>query len=220
MASWSARSRPLEMPRRRPRARAQPRSPSCSATAPTLSEAPAGLRGAGAGRAAGRWCSWCPSDYDKDFAAGAPPRCGSSWTTRATRPASPCSARSGCWRRIPSRPARSASSRAACRRSWRRRCAWTSWIWPRPSARRPTAHHHPAVPACLAAFLGGMHVAIDTMAGERERGSLEPLLLNPVPRGAVVVGKWLATCAVAGTACASCGSSWSRQARAAGRTWA
>lgn len=45
----------------------------------------------------------------------------------------------------------------------------------------------------FAAFMGGMHVAIDTTAGERERGSLEPLLLNPISRGALVVGKWLTT---------------------------
>jgi sodium transport system permease protein len=47
----------------------------------------------------------------------------------------------------------------------------------------------------LAALVGGMNVAIDTTAGERERGSLEPLLLNPVPRHVLVLGKWLATCA-------------------------
>jgi sodium transport system permease protein len=45
----------------------------------------------------------------------------------------------------------------------------------------------------LAAFVCGMMLAIDTTAGERERGSLESLLLNPVPRRAIVVGKWLAT---------------------------
>ena len=44
----------------------------------------------------------------------------------------------------------------------------------------------------LATFIGGMQLAIDATAGERERGSLEPLLLNPVPRAALVVGKWLA----------------------------
>jgi sodium transport system permease protein len=44
----------------------------------------------------------------------------------------------------------------------------------------------------FAAFLGTLQVASDSMAGERERGSLEPLLLNPVPRSAFVVGKWLA----------------------------
>jgi sodium transport system permease protein len=47
----------------------------------------------------------------------------------------------------------------------------------------------------LAAFMGGMNVAIDTTAGERERGSLEPLLLNPVPRYRLVLGKWLTTVA-------------------------
>lgn len=45
----------------------------------------------------------------------------------------------------------------------------------------------------LAAFMGGMHLAIDSTAGERERGSLEPLLVNPVGRPAVVLGKWMAT---------------------------
>lgn len=45
----------------------------------------------------------------------------------------------------------------------------------------------------LAAFMGGMHLAIDATAGERERGSLEPLLLNPVTRWALVLGKWSTT---------------------------
>jgi sodium transport system permease protein len=44
----------------------------------------------------------------------------------------------------------------------------------------------------LAAFTGGMQIATDSTAGERERGSLEPLLCNPVAREAFVVGKWLA----------------------------
>jgi len=44
----------------------------------------------------------------------------------------------------------------------------------------------------MATFVGGMQLAVDTTASERERGSLEPLLLNPVPRGAIVGGKWLA----------------------------
>lgn len=35
-------------------------------------------------------------------------------------------------------------------------------------------------------------MAIDVSAGERERGSLEPLLLNPVDRLSLVTGKWLA----------------------------
>ena len=44
----------------------------------------------------------------------------------------------------------------------------------------------------IAAFSGGMQIATDSTAGERERGSLEPLLVNPVPRGIFVGGKWLA----------------------------
>jgi sodium transport system permease protein len=35
-------------------------------------------------------------------------------------------------------------------------------------------------------------IAIDMTAGERERGSLEPLLMNPVGRAALTTGKWLA----------------------------
>jgi sodium transport system permease protein len=45
----------------------------------------------------------------------------------------------------------------------------------------------------LAALVGGMNLAIDATAGERERGSLEPLLLNAVSRRSLVLGKWLAT---------------------------
>jgi len=45
----------------------------------------------------------------------------------------------------------------------------------------------------LTALIGGMWLAIDATAGERERQSLEPLLINPVGRGAVLLGKMLAT---------------------------
>lgn len=44
----------------------------------------------------------------------------------------------------------------------------------------------------VSAFAGGMNVAMDTVAGERERRSLLPLLLNPIARRDIVVGKWLA----------------------------
>jgi len=44
-------------------------------------------------------------------------------------------------------------------------------------------------------LMGGLYLAIDCTAGERERGSLEALLSLPVARGALVVGKILATCA-------------------------
>ena len=47
----------------------------------------------------------------------------------------------------------------------------------------------------MSAFIGGMSVAIDTTAGERERGSLETLLVHAVPRTDLVVGKWMAAVA-------------------------
>jgi sodium transport system permease protein len=47
----------------------------------------------------------------------------------------------------------------------------------------------------FAALMGSIAVALDTTAGERERGSLEPLLATPLSTGQVAVGKWLAICA-------------------------
>jgi sodium transport system permease protein len=47
----------------------------------------------------------------------------------------------------------------------------------------------------LAMLMGGMYLAIDATAGERERGSLEPLLTVPVPRWQLLLGKILTTCA-------------------------
>lgn len=44
----------------------------------------------------------------------------------------------------------------------------------------------------VAAFMGGMQISTDATAGERERGSLEALLVNPAPREAIAGGKWLA----------------------------
>jgi sodium transport system permease protein len=45
----------------------------------------------------------------------------------------------------------------------------------------------------LSALVGGMWLAIDSTAGERERQSLEPLLINPVRRDSILLGKMLAT---------------------------
>ena len=44
----------------------------------------------------------------------------------------------------------------------------------------------------IAAFTGAMPLATDSTAGERERGSIEALLVNPAPRAAIAAGKWLA----------------------------
>ncbi len=45
----------------------------------------------------------------------------------------------------------------------------------------------------LATLAGGLHLAIDTTAGERERKSLEPLLAMPVTRKSLLIGKMTAT---------------------------
>ena len=47
----------------------------------------------------------------------------------------------------------------------------------------------------LTMLMGGLYLAIDATAGERERGSLEPLLTVPVPRSSLIYGKILAACA-------------------------
>lgn len=46
----------------------------------------------------------------------------------------------------------------------------------------------------FAMLMGGLYLAIDATAGERERGSLEPLLTVPVPRETLIYGKVLAAC--------------------------
>ncbi|MEJ6007822.1 ABC transporter permease [Paucibacter sp. AS339] len=42
----------------------------------------------------------------------------------------------------------------------------------------------------MAVLYGALTAALDSTAGERERGSLEPLLMNPVQHLALVLGKW------------------------------
>jgi sodium transport system permease protein len=46
----------------------------------------------------------------------------------------------------------------------------------------------------FAMLMGGLYLAIDATAGERERGSLEPLLTVPADRSTLIYGKILATC--------------------------
>jgi len=46
----------------------------------------------------------------------------------------------------------------------------------------------------FAAVMGGVAVALDATAGERERASLEPLLLTPAHPLELATGKWLAVC--------------------------
>jgi len=49
----------------------------------------------------------------------------------------------------------------------------------------------------MAVLYGALNAALDTTAGERERGSLEPLLMNPATPLALTVGKWGAVASVA-----------------------
>ena len=46
----------------------------------------------------------------------------------------------------------------------------------------------------ITVFMGGMYLAIDLTAGERERQSLEPLFANPVARWKILCGKLAAIC--------------------------
>jgi sodium transport system permease protein len=48
----------------------------------------------------------------------------------------------------------------------------------------------------MAVLTGAVNAALDTTAGERERGSLEPLLMNPAERWVLVLGKWGAVASV------------------------
>jgi sodium transport system permease protein len=48
----------------------------------------------------------------------------------------------------------------------------------------------------MAVLYGALNAALDTTAGERERGSLEPLLTNPMRHSSIVLGKWGAVAAL------------------------
>jgi sodium transport system permease protein len=48
----------------------------------------------------------------------------------------------------------------------------------------------------MAMLYGALNAALDSTAGERERGSLEPLLMNPGSAMSLVLGKWGAVAAV------------------------
>lgn len=48
----------------------------------------------------------------------------------------------------------------------------------------------------MAVLYGALNAALDTTAGERERGSLEPLMMNPATPMALALGKWGAVASV------------------------
>lgn len=51
-------------------------------------------------------------------------------------------------------------------------------------------------------FMGGVYITIDITSGERERDSLEPLLINPLDRWVLMLGKFLAALFFTGVAVA------------------
>jgi len=64
-----------------------------------------------------------------------------------------------------------------------------------PAARSGLALEGLSYLIILTMLMGGIYLAIDATAGERERGSLEPLLTVPVRREYLIYGKILAACA-------------------------
>lgn len=66
-----------------------------------------------------------------------------------------------------------------------------------PAARAAVAISMLPMFLLMAAFVVSMNLAIDATAGERERGSLEALLVHPVSRSALTAGKWLAAAVLA-----------------------
>jgi sodium transport system permease protein len=45
----------------------------------------------------------------------------------------------------------------------------------------------------LVVFMGGLYITVDSTAGEFERGSLEPLFINPIRRDHLLFGKYMAS---------------------------
>ena len=66
----------------------------------------------------------------------------------------------------------------------------------RPQERKVTITGMLPMILIMAIVMGGMFAAIDSTAGERERGSLEPLMMNPVSGLQLAIGKTLAVATV------------------------
>lgn len=66
----------------------------------------------------------------------------------------------------------------------------------RPDERRVTITGMLPMVLIMAIVMGGMFAAIDSTAGERERGSLEPLMMNPVSGMQLAIGKTAAVASV------------------------
>jgi len=50
--------------------------------------------------------------------------------------------------------------------------------------------------AILWAFLGGVSIATELVSGEKEKNTLETLLISPVTRTQIALGKWLSLCTI------------------------
>jgi sodium transport system permease protein len=66
----------------------------------------------------------------------------------------------------------------------------------RPDERKVTVTGMLPMVLIMAIVMGGMFAAIDTTAGERERGSLEPLMMNPISGLQLALGKTAAVASV------------------------
>ena len=66
----------------------------------------------------------------------------------------------------------------------------------RPDERHTSMMEMLPMMVLMAIAVGGMYASIDTTAGERERGSLEPLMMNPVSGWQLAGGKWIAVALV------------------------
>lgn len=66
----------------------------------------------------------------------------------------------------------------------------------RPQERKMTVTGMLPFTLIMVIVIGGMYAAIDTTAGERERGSLEPLMMNPVSGWHLAAGKWASVASV------------------------
>ena len=60
----------------------------------------------------------------------------------------------------------------------------------------------------LTVFIGGMYLAIDLTAGERERQSIEPLFVNPVAPWRILLGKIAAICVFSVTSLLICATAF------------
>lgn len=66
----------------------------------------------------------------------------------------------------------------------------------KPDERRTSVTEMLPMMLLMAIVIGGMYASIDTTAGERERGSLEPLMMNPLSGWQLAGGKWVAVALV------------------------